>query len=101
GILPRGLRQRRSAADAFGKRGGDASAGAGDGRPDSHRSPRTRRRAREIKRAARPFETRLVRIAQLIAIGGANYSKASIWCAFGGSARFQQGSELTIDCSPR
>jgi hypothetical protein len=67
-ILPRRLRQRRSAAGALGKRGCDASAGAGDGRLDSHRSPRTSRRARETKRTAGPSETCLVRIAQLIAI---------------------------------
>src|SRR5882762_498195 len=81
-----------AAAGALGKRGCDASAGAGDGRPDSHRSPRTSRRARETKRAAGPSETRLVRIAQLIAIGGANYSKASIWCA---SWRLCAGSAST------
>src|SRR5882762_9917817 len=40
-----------AAAGALGKRGCDASAGAGDGRPDSHRSPRTSRRARETKLA--------------------------------------------------
>jgi quinol monooxygenase YgiN len=44
---------------------GDARAGAGDGRPDSHRSPRISRRTRETKRAAGPSETLLVRIAQL------------------------------------
>src|SRR4029453_14144639 len=67
-ILPRRLHQRRSAAGALGKRGCDARAGAGDGRLDSHRSPRTSRRARETKRAAGPSETHVVRIAQLIAI---------------------------------
>ena len=59
---------RAIAACALGKRGCDASAGAGDGRLDSHRSPRTSRRTRETKRAAGPSETRLVRIAQLIAM---------------------------------
>src|SRR5207248_9011309 len=86
GIRSRSIGGGESAAGAVGNRGCDASADEGNGRLDSHQCPRPRRRAREAKRAAGPSETRLVRIAQLIAMA-APIILTHRFCVHRGAAR--------------